>query len=33
VRRCKLVRVAGDQIGIEFLQAAAKSRKTAARLG
>ena len=29
-RRCKLVRVAGDQIGVEFLQASkAKSRKVA----
>ena len=29
-RRCKLVRVAGDQIGVEFLRAAApKSKKSA----
>ena len=30
-RRCKLVRVAGDQIGIEFLQAAVPKSKKAAR--
>ena len=30
-RRCKLVRVAGDQIGVEFLQAPAPKSKKAAR--
>jgi len=30
-RRCKLVRVAGEQIGVEFLQAAAPKFKKAAR--
>lgn len=30
-RRCKLVRVAGDEIGVEFLQAAAAKSKKAAR--
>jgi hypothetical protein len=27
-RRCKIVRIAGDQIGIEFLKPVAKSKKT-----
>lgn len=30
-RRCKLVRVAGDQVGVEFLQASAAKSKKAAR--
>jgi hypothetical protein len=30
-RRCKLVRIAGDQIGVAFLQAATAKSKKAAR--